>query len=117
MVSCLMKSFLLIMFMLSQGREPEIAYRLLMSKIPGSGDRVKEAAFAVSIERQMNRPGVEALVCRILANEQPPKFEKLNVLVFLNLDKFLPDEPNKNADRQMAWYVWDSKLPRIRGRL
>ena len=104
-----MTPLLLLILLFGQAKEAkDIPYRLLTSKIPASSDRLKEATFIVSVERSISRAEAERLICQILAKEQPPKFEKLNIQVFINTDI---------AENQLAWYTWDSKLPRIRGRL
>ena len=114
-----MTSFLILLIVLGQRSTPaEIPYRLLASSLPNSADRLKEASFAVSVDRPMGRSEVEQLVCNVLAKEQPPKFEKLNIFVFIKLDQYVfGDESPDTLDHQLAWYAWNSQLPRVRGRL
>ena len=107
----------------TDGKRPaDIPYRLLRSEIPQRSDRLKEASFAVSVDRPLSRENVQILICRILIKEQPPRFEKLNILVFVDLDEYIPSNGSalleqKNTAHQLAWYVWNGKLPKVRGRL
>ena len=112
------RSLFSIILLLAQGT----SYRLLKADLPKATDRLKEAVFAVSVERSTGRTEVESLICQVLAKEKPPKYEKLTILVFVDLDEYLPaddsvDLAEKNSRHQLAWYVWDRSLPRIRGRL
>jgi len=63
----------------------------------------------------MSRSRVESLLCKILANEKPPKVDRLTVMIFVGLGEYLPE--NNYEQHQLAWYVWNPNLPRVRGRL
>ncbi len=104
---------LLILLFLAPALHAEIPYRLLRADFAKEGAREKEVAFAVSVDRAMDRTEVEGLVCRILNSEKPPKYQILNIRVFVNLDEYIPDDESS----QLAWYVWNRTLPRVRGRL
>ena len=107
---------------LSATEPADIPYRLLRSDLPKASDRMKEAAFAVSVDRPVNRADVERLVCQILVKEKPPRYQTLNIRVFVDLNEYTPaiDSPDLdsiNEQHQLAWYVWNRTLPRVRGRL
>ena len=91
------------------------SYQMLKANLPRPGDRVKAAEYFVSVEQPLNRSGVEKLICQILNSEKPPKFDRLDISIFVGLEKFR--EPEDSDPYQLARYVWNHALPRVRGRL
>src|SRR5262245_33624277 len=106
-----MTSGLLILMLLGQAT----SYRVLKANVPGPGDRVKAAEYFVTVEQPLNRSGVEKLICQILNSEKPPKFDRVDISIFVGLDKY--QTPEDSAPYQLARYVWNHTLPRVRGRL
>jgi hypothetical protein len=105
------------------GKVEEIPYRLLRLDLPKSGERFKETELAVSIDRPLGRSAIEGLICRILVKENPPKSDRLTIRLFIGLTEYVPPpvesetEETATDNRQIAWYVWNPSLPRVRGRL
>jgi len=104
-------------------RAEEIPYRLLRADLPKPGERFKETEFAVSIDRGLSRSAIEGLICRILVKENPPKSDRLTIRIFLGLTEYIPPPVESESEEtaadshQVAWYVWNPSLPRVRGRL
>src|SRR5262245_33981630 len=101
---------------------PETGYRLLRADLPKPGERFKETEFAVSIDRPISRSAIEGLICRVLTKESPPKSDRLTIRVFVGLTEYVPPVESESEeaaadDHQIAWYVWNPNLPRVRGRL
>jgi hypothetical protein len=119
-------SVLLFMLMLwaqaPGGKVEEMPYRVLRAELPKSGERFKETEFAVSIDRPLSRAAIEGLICRVLVKESPPKSDRLTIRVFVGLSEYVPPVESEmdeaaSDDHQIAWYVWNPSLPRVRGRL
>jgi hypothetical protein len=105
-----MTSVLLILLLLQQD-----AYHMLKEILPQADERVKAAEYFVSVDKPLNRSGVEKLICQIINSEKPPKFDRLDISIFVGLEKYQGLEDSDPF--QLARYVWNHSLPRVRGRL
>jgi hypothetical protein len=104
------------------GKVEEIPYRLLRADLPKPGERFKEMELAVSIDKPLSRSAIEGLICRILVKENPPRSNRLTIRVFVGLTEYFPPVESETEEtvvdtHQIAWYVWNPSLPRVRGRL
>jgi hypothetical protein len=92
----------------------EISYRLLDFNRRQFGD-TKIANYAISIDRFLDRPQIEQLICQILQKEKPTYFSILSIEISYNLDKRIPPVL-PNLDRELmkhliAGYQWNIELP------
>ncbi len=91
-----------------------IRYRLLEldRRQPGN---TEIAGYAISIDRFLDRPQVEQLICQMLRNEKPVNFSMLSILIFYNLDAYIPGGfPSFDRERRehyIAIYRWALKIP------
>jgi hypothetical protein len=100
----------------------EVSYRLLKSYLPKASDRFKEAAFMVSVDRELDRSEVEALICEIVRNEKPAGFERLAIAIYHDLDEYIPPVgapvlERKLAEHEVAHYWWNVGLTGSQQRL
>ena len=93
----------------------DASYYILKSNLSPPSERVKAAEFFVSVDRPLSRDGVQKLICKLLNTEKPPKFDRLDISIFVGLEKY--QEPEESEPYQLARYVWNHTLPRVRGRL
>jgi hypothetical protein len=99
----------------------EIPYRLLSSGTPKPNSPVSTAGYSISVDRFLDRPDIEKLICQVLRKEKPPKSSILGVSIFYKLDKlFVAVGPNLEKallDQTLAYYIWNVDLPDVRERL
>jgi hypothetical protein len=99
-----------------------MSYRLLSSHLPKETDRLKEAAFIVSVDRTLNEQEVRTLVCEIVAKENPRGYERLTIGIFVDLDRYIPAAESPILERELsehrlANYVWARSVPDASRRL
>jgi len=100
--------------------EEETSYQLLYSSASRPG-RSSGVGYAVSVNRFLDRPQIEKLICRVLLNEKAGPSSILAVSIYYKLDKFDPAYDffgqAKLLDHMLADYIWNASLPGVRKRL
>src|SRR5262249_13090003 len=98
-----------------------LTYRLLRAdKLTIVG--VQYAFYAVSIDRCLTRGDGGGLICGVLSEKKPESFVRLQVSVYHDLDESIPPAgaPTLEAklrDHDLAYYMWNVKLPDVKNRL
>jgi hypothetical protein len=92
----------------------EMPYRLLHSDWRQFGT-TKIANYAISIDRFLDRPQIEQLICQVLQDEKPSSYAILSIVIFYNLEKWIPGGlPSLDSERRwhyIAGYLWNRDLP------
>jgi hypothetical protein len=90
----------------------EISYRLLDFNRRQFGD-TKIANYAISIDRFLDRPQIEQLICQILQKEKPTYFSILSINISYNLAKRIPLPllGSEWMEHVIASYQWNIELP------
>jgi hypothetical protein len=92
----------------------EISYPLLDLDIRQIGD-AKAVSYSISIDRFLDRPQIEQLICQVLRKEKPAFSSMLSVLIFFGTDHYmpggLPSLDTERAEHTIAIYNWSIDLP------
>ena len=89
----------------------EISYRLLDFNRRQFGD-TKIANYAISIDRFLDRPQIEQLICQILQKEKPTYFSILSIEISYKLDKRVSALLEREwMEHIIAGYHWNIELP------
>ncbi|MBZ5498690.1 MAG: hypothetical protein LAP85_20020 [Acidobacteriia bacterium] len=103
------------------GMPEKISYRLLDSSRRQFGD-LSAVDYALSVDRFLDRPQIEELICQVLRDQKPAPSSALGISIFYNLDKAfvtggLPNIEQRRLDHAIADYFWNKSLPDKRNRL
>jgi hypothetical protein len=92
----------------------EISYHLLDLDIRQIGD-AKAVSYSISIDRFLDHPQIEQLICQVFRKEKSSFYSMLSVLIFYDLDKYIPGGlPSLDRERRehtIAVYSWSIELP------
>jgi hypothetical protein len=95
-------------------------YKLLRSPRQDRPGLPSLQGYDVSVDRFLNRPQIEGLICQVLLNEKPGPSSILGVSIYYKLSEFPPlaiGGARELTEDRLAEYLWNISLPGARRRL
>ena len=99
---------------------PQSPYKLLRSHRQDRAGIPSLQGYSISVDKYLDRPQIERLICQVILNEKPRSSSILGVAVYYGLSE-LPITINLTYDptfeHRIAEYLWNVSLPGPRRRL
>jgi len=93
----------------------DIPYRRLTWRTQGGQGN---GGYQISVDRFLDRPAIEKLICQVLRKEQYVPSPMLGVSIFYKLEKLVMTLDGRELDNHtLAYYMWNEKLPNVQVRL
>ena len=102
-------------------QSPQTLYKVLRSHRQDRPGIPSLQGYSVSVDRYLDRPQIERLICQVILNEKPGPSSILGVAVYYRLSELpiavFPADQARQLDHRIAEYLWNTSLPGARKRL
>lgn len=103
--------------------QPAVPYRLLSSRESGSPGTIKEFDYNVSVDSYLEVSDVKNVICRLISDEKPQRYEILSIGVYYKLDRYVhagegePADSAEYREHRIVQYHWNKDSPKDSRRL